>query len=435
MQRVGILLSAAAAALMGPAGCSLFHHRQDHTAICCFDDTEPPLPEVERTPLEPDLAALAQTVLPPVEDPARALPSYRALGPLQAQCLAAKHAPTASALDRQRQKLENQRQKSSCLCRRDADKQRAFQEMLLGYSALEIRDQFAGTALEWYYQLAGAEAKEDLLALSLRIGRNTLADMERLKKQGIPLPTPIEEQQRQVADLRLQRAQNQLTIEQLNAKLRAALGFDPGDGWRFWPDPGVPLGTESVPDIEAAVALGLAQRPHLILLRETIAHLDKDTLGSSRDLLRTINPLLGMASPKPGCKVLVFMAKLLHVQIGTADEVEAVRAQLSDYLKEREMAVIAEIRQAVYEVRARREFTILARRAAEAWRTRIGDLEKQKLQGMNVFAELTKAYLEWYKARGEVAKEFLGWKIAAVKVKQAQGVLPAECGYEGCNKN
>jgi hypothetical protein len=194
----------------------------------------------------------------------------------------------------------------------------------------------------------------------------------------------------------------------------------------------VPVGTETVPDVEAAVALGLAQRPHLILLREAIAHLDKDTLGSSRELLRTISPLLGMSDPKAGCKMLLFLAKLLHVQPGVAAEVESVRAQLCNYLKEREMGVAAEVRQAVDEVRARREFTILARQAAETWQARIRDLEKQRKQGINVFADWTKAHLEWYKARGDVAREFLGWKIAAVKVKQAQGVLPAECGYTGC---
>lgn len=430
MPRALILLSAAAAVLVGTAGCSMLHPCRCSTGVCSFDDAETPLPPAERTGLEADLFALAATVLPP-EAP-RLPAAYRALNPLQAQCLAARHAPTADAFDRQRQNLQNQQNKSSCLCGRGADKQRAFQAMLLAYSALEIRDQFAGGAMEWYYQLAGAEAKEDLLALSLNLGRDTLTRIERLKKQGIPLPAPVEEYQRQLADLQLQQAQNQLTIEQLNAKLRAALGYDPGDAWRFWPDPGVPVGTETVPDVEAAVALGLAQRPHLILLREAIAHLDKDTLGSSRELLRTISPLLGMSDPKTGCKVLLFLAKLLHIQPGVASEVESVRAQLCNYLKEREMAVAAEVRQAVDEVRARREFTILARQAAETWQARIRDLEKQRKQGINVFADWTKAHLEWYKARGDVAREFLGWKIAAIKVKQAQGVLPAECGYTGC---
>ncbi len=91
----------------------------------------------------------------------------------------------------------------------------------------------------------------------------------------------------------------------------------------------------------------------------------------------------------------------------------------------------AEVREAVYEVNLRRESILLARQVADRWHERIQDREKQQAQGMPVFADLTTAYMEWYKARGEVVKEFLGWKIAAVKVKQAQGVLPAECGYSG----
>ena len=41
---------------------------------------------------------------------------------------------------------------------------------MLLYSALEIRDQAAGTALQWYYQLAGDEAKTDLLNASVEHG-------------------------------------------------------------------------------------------------------------------------------------------------------------------------------------------------------------------------------------------------------------------------
>jgi hypothetical protein len=159
-----------------------------------------------------------------------------------------------------------------------------------------------------------------------------------------------------------------------------------------------------------------------------IANLDRDTLGSARSLLESLNPLLAMSSPV-NCKLLKLLGKVIHVQPGQDAEVERVRDQLRDYLRERERVVAAEIREAAYEVRARREITILAREAAGRWQERIRDLEKQQAQGMPVFADLTSARMEWYKARGEVVKEFLGWKIAAVKLKQAQGILPAECGY------
>ncbi len=230
---------------------------------------------------------------------------------------------------------------------------------MLLYTALEIRDQAAGTALQWYYQLAGAEAKADLLDASLERGRDTLARMERLKTQGIRLPSPIEEYQRQIVALQLQQAQNQLEIEQLDSKLRQAMAFHAGPGERFWPDPSIAVGTEGIVDVEAAVQLGLAERPQLLLLRSMIAHLDKDTLASARALLVSINPLLGMVSPKSSCKVLVVLGKLLHIQPGQRQEVEAVRAKLTDYLHERELAVAAEVRQAVYEVGARRELIVL----------------------------------------------------------------------------
>ena len=429
MGRASILWLAALAVLPGASGCAVCDHRHRSNASCSAHATEPPLPTVERSALEADVLELAATVQPP-EPPSDSLPppTYRALTPQQCQCLAAKHAPLADSLDSQRRKLAEQEARGGGLCDHKSDKQREFQESMLLYSALEIRDQASGTTLDWYYQLAGAEAKADLLKTSLDTGRDTLARVERLKKQGIRLPAPIEEYQRQIVQLLLQLAQNQLSIEQLNSKLRQAMAFDPNHSWRFWPDPGVPLGSESVPNVEEAVHLGLAQRPQLLLLRAMIADLDRDTLGSARSLLESLNPLLAMSSPV-NCKLLQLLGKVLHVQPGQDAEVERVRDQLRDYLRERERVVAAEIREAAYEVRARREITILAREAAGRWQERIRDLEKQQAQGMPVFADLTSARMEWYKARGEVVKEFLGWKIAVVKLKQAQGILPAECGY------
>jgi hypothetical protein len=431
MGRASTILLAGLALLLGTAGCSLCGSGRRAESTCRAHEAEPELPEVARTSLEPDLLALAST-LQPAEPPGDPRPpsSYRALSPAQCQCLAAKHAPAADAFDRQRQRLREQRENGHCLCEDPkSEKQRAFQEGMLLYSSLEIRDDFAGKALEWYYQIAGAEAKADLLDTSLGRARDTLSRVADLKRQGIRLPAPVEEYQRQIIALQLQQAQNQLTIEQLNSKLRQALAFDPGSAWRFWPDAGAPLGTESIPDVAAAVQVGLAQRPQLLLLRHMIANLDKDTIAPARSFLSSISPILGMSSPAKGCKVLILLAKLTHVQPGLEEEAESIRAQLIDYLKERERIVAAEVREAAYEVRARRELTILARETAGRWQDRIKDLEKQRGQGMPVFGELTSAYMEWYKARGEVVNEFLGWKIAALKVKQAQGILPAECGY------
>jgi hypothetical protein len=431
MGRASIFLLAGLALLIGSAGCSLCGSGRHANATGSAHQPEPELPEVERNNLEPDLLALAATVQP-AESPGNPRPpsSYRVLPPSQCQCLAAKNAPVADSFDRQRQRLQEQRENGGCLCSsQKSDKQRAFQEGMLLYSSLEIRNQFAGQAMEWYYQLAGAEAKADILDTSLARARDTLARVEDLKKQGIRLPAPVEEYQRQIIALQLQQAQNQLVIEQLNSKLRQALAFDPGHAWRFWPDAGAPLGTEAIADVEAAVQLGLSQRPQLLLLRHMIANLDKDTIAPARSLLSSISPILGMSTPAKGCKPLTLLGKLTHVQPGLNEDAEAIRAQLIDYLKERERVVAAEVREAAYEVRARRELTILARETAGRWQDRIKDLEKQRGQGMPVFGELTTAYMEWYKARGEVVTEFLGWKIAALKVKQAQGILPAECGY------
>jgi hypothetical protein len=451
-----VLLLAIGAFLAAMAGCSLCSpcRRSDAPWGCRGD--EAPLPTVERDSQEQAIGELAASVQSlSIAGDLSAPNAYRALTPLQCRCLAAQHAPLADGFDDQRRRLEKtssaRRASKECLCSpcgrtkgRKAEKQQkqqAFQEALLLYSALEDRNQAAGAALEWYYQLAGAEAKADLLNASLEYNRNTLRRIEEMQKLGIPLPAPLEEYQRQMAEMQLQQGQNQLTIEQLNSKLRLALGHGPKSAWRIWPDPGMPLNLPSetplplVPDVEAEVQLGLHQRPQLLLLRSAVANLDRDTLGSARILLQTINPLLAMSPPGPSCKLLVVLGKILHIQPGQEEELQRIRAQLCDYLCERERTVEAEVRAAVYEIGARRETILRARQAADSWQARIRDLEKQQAEGLKGALSLASAYLEWYKARGEVVKEFTSWKIAFVKLKQAQGVLSAECGPSVCKEN
>jgi hypothetical protein len=417
------------AILTALAGCSLGHPGRRCADSGTSGGAEMPLPAGPRSEQEPPLQQLAATLLAPPPSELQIPTDYRALAPGLCQCLAAKHAPFADGLDSQRRQLEQQQAQASCLSGRKSEKQRAFQESMLLYSALEIRDQAAGTALDWYYQLAGAEAKTDLLNLGIEGSRDTLRRAERLKTLGIALPVSLEEYRRQLVELQLQQAQNQLTIEQLNSKLRLALGYESSGVWRFEPDAGVPLGSETVTDVESAVRFGLSQRPQLLLLRAMIADLDRDTLSAARSFLQTLNPLLAMSSPGPSCKLLTLFGKLFHVQSGQDDDVERIRSQLREFLHERERTVATEIREAAYEVNARREAVVLAREASSRWQERIDDLEKQHDEGIRGVVELSKVRMDSYKARGEVVKEFLGWKIAAVKLKQAQGVLPAECGY------
>ncbi len=427
--RRALFLLATGTLLSAMSGCSLGHCGRRSASHAAHHGENPPV-QVERSPQEPTVQQLAATLQPPhppLESSTKAV--YRALSPGECQCLAAKHAPLADALDDQRKRLGARRDQSRHTRKDKSEKQRAFQASMLRYSALEIRDRAAGAALEAYYQLAAAEAKADLMALATERARETLRRAEQMKKLGIPLPSPLEEYQRQLVELQLQQAQNQLTLEQLNGKLRLALGFGAEDDWRIQADPGVGLVSDSVGDVESAVRLGMSQRPQLLLLRALIADLDRDTLGASRAFLQTISPLLALSRPGPNCKLLPLLGRLSHVRPGQEEEVERIRDQLRTFLRERERETEAEIREAAYEVNARREAVVLAREASERRHERIRDLEKQRAEGLRGISELTQAHMDWYKARGEVIKEFLGWKIAAVKLKQAQGILPAECGY------
>lgn len=428
------------------AGCCLCHHHQSCCPDCPPVSDETPPPEMERTPEESPIRELAASVQPPPTlDALGTMEVYRPIPPQLCQCLSAKHAPLADGFDNKRRGLEEKEAKLGCRNSCKAEKQRKqlqFQEAMLLYSALESRDQMAGQALEWYYQLAGAEAKTDLLNLSLESGRKTLGRIEEMRGKGLPTPAPIEEYERQIVEVKLQQGQNQITIEQLNIKLRVTMGYNLKPVWRMWPDAGMPLGGPSdapiplTPDVEAAVEFGLHQRPQLRMLRYMIGHLDCDTLSSANALLQSLSPLMTMSGPESCAnKLLMAVAKILHIQSCSKEELQRVREQLCDYLHDRERSVEAEIRSAVYEIGARRETILRAKQAADSWEKRISDLQMQQAKGLKGPLSLVSAYLDWYKARGEVVNEFTRWKIAIVKLKQAQGILPAECGYSECKEN
>jgi hypothetical protein len=101
---------------------------------------------------------------------------------------------------------------------------------------------------------------------------------------------------------------------------------------------------------------------------------------------------------------------------------------LQAYLTQREREVADEVRLAVTEARGRGPVVVLARERVQRWRLRVEELKEKSDRGMPVFAEFVGARQDWLKARGEMVKEWVTWRTALAKVRQAQGVLPMECG-------
>src|SRR5207302_1699969 len=99
---------------------------------------------------------------------------------------------------------------------------------------------------------------------------------------------------------------------------------------------------------------------------------------------------------------------------------------------DRERAAVMEIRQAASALACQAQLVVLARQRVESFHVRVKEMEDKSKQGLASFVEVTQAHLEWLRARGDLIKEVMAWHIARVKLKQAQGILAAECGFEGC---
>src|SRR5258708_38435586 len=90
-----------------------------------------------------------------------------------------------------------------------------------------------------------------------------------------------------------------MPIAQLNAELRRLCDLPDGvDGWRIWNPEPYDISDAGI-DVDTTVAEGLARRPELLLLRLLLQELDAGTLPAGRDLLRSVQPLLGASSHSP----------------------------------------------------------------------------------------------------------------------------------------
>ena len=81
------------------------------------------------------------------------------------------------------------------------------------------------------------------------------------------------------------------------------------------------------------------------------------------------------------------------------------------------------IREAAWAIEAwLREITV-ARDRQSLWRDRVAGLvQKREAEGVTAF-DITNARLEWLHAQSDTLHAVVAWRIAQVKLKQAQGLL------------
>lgn len=376
---------------------------------------EPPLPAGELVTSRPLLPSPDVTALASYESPADGSGGsgpYRVLKPIDAQCAAVTHCPVANALEDESKIIACQagwRHASQCSA--------AVLSQAMAYRAADERNRAASRALELFYLLAEAEANRDLLGHSTAQVDAMLEEVQNLQSRGIRLEKGAAEFRRQQLELLDRRAELQLSTAQANSGLRQLMGSKCEETTAFWPEADWRVTVEPS-DVDAAVSDGLQRRADLNLLRMLIQRLDADSLDGVRSSLSAVTGTSGSPRAFKG---------LLHA--GSGDEVGSRRRQLDDLLARQELTAAEEIRQAVFTMNIRLQQIAVANRQVDYCRDQ---LQVQRLSrerpGSTVTAlDVAAADLKLFDARRGLVHQVMAWRIAQVKLKEAQGLLVFEC--------
>ncbi len=334
----------------------------------------------------------------------------------------------ANLKDLEQQAISVREEKDPKNCKGGESAEAQLQHTILYYMALEDRNRSGAEALDKYYQLGAAEGDLDIVRKSLASADLVLAKVRSLKAQGLEATLDDAKLYAQQLDLQAQSVRLRLSIEQLNSDLRVVLDFCPSDAeWRFWPSDAFEVAAEPNSPM-AAVAVGLANRPELVLLGLLEKDLSSDNESAAQQLLRALSGALAMSKSPPLCPKLHMLLTLLCSPCDDTRELQIRQAQLREYHARREREVVEQIGQAVRTIQGQMEVVVLARRQAKSWEARVGEAEDKEKKGVGSFAETTDAKGEWFKARRKIVEETANLQRARVLLHQAQGVLTAECG-------
>lgn len=298
-----------------------------------------------------------------------------------------------------------------------------LQQKLLCLRSIHERNQSASQALQAFYKLAEVRENGPTVESSLsQLGRMR-EDLRKVKEQGLKATADRTELDRKRLDLQDKQQQLDLGDAQLSEQLRGLIGLNPGEPTRLVPNANLALTVESI-DVDAAITVGLQTRADLAALRLLLAELDTQTLPAARGSLSQADPGLGVPAPSLG-----MLHKFLKGNTASC-ELEIRRAQLTELLETREQQVASEIRLAVREIETRLKQSAIAAETLASWQQRLGNLKELREVGSATPLEIQQAQLEATAAQAALLKQVIAVRLAQVKLKEAQGLLAAECGYD-----
>jgi hypothetical protein len=340
---------------------------------------------------------------------------YRVLRAEQVQCLAAASAPLARLYASESETvLAASNRHTQCAV--------SALSRLMAIRALDERNKAAGMALELFYGLAEAEAATDILDRSLVELDRAAANLDDLKRSGLKVPVDRTALARQKLDWLDRRIQVLASARQMRGQLQQLCGFELDETTPPWPEADLTVTVAPI-DVASAVAQGLANRADVAALRMLGCSLSSDTLPAARAGVQTMAPGLGAS---------VASRRLLGGDAGGEAEAQSRRSQVAQARDEAERNASREITEAAATVETRLREIAVAKERWDVWLKRATDLDTKRVTDGATAFDLSAARLEVLRAEGETLHRVIAWKIAQVKLRKAQGLLAAECGYRVC---
>jgi outer membrane protein TolC len=250
-----------------------------------------------------------------------------------------------------------------------------------------------------------------------------LADIEHFHERGLLPPVSRPEIEGQRAELGHRQVELRATVQQLNYQLEDLLGVEIAADARFWPQTSLTVSTIT-PNKDEAVNLALANRADLAELRLAAGADGRDSVAAARTILPLAAGGLGSSSPPSGC-----LAFLLHP--GSSGSAGAIRSQqLAELLADRQRTVRHETLQAVVIVETRLDQIGLTRRRLDIAKDHLRATEQAQELAVGAPLNVRKARLDVTAIEQDLLHDVIEWKLAMVKLREAQGLLAVECGYD-----
>ena len=382
------------------------------------------LPKVTRGEIVPTVskASIVRQPVGATDLPASAQFDYHALTASECQCLAARNSALGRVLDSKA---------ADCQAHDCEDGGSDPTPRVLGAAmseaAREARNRAASDALELYYRLAESEARRDIIRRSLAEIGKLLADEETLRLGGTRTGTEFETLRAERAVQESAADDLELAIDRLNGAIKLQLRLAPrGADWRVWPADSWEV-VDDRGNIPAAVALGLASRGDLRMLTLLTRQSTPGSLAAAKLVLTSTNALLGADCESPGHPLFV----LIHALMGrdpNEDDYASIARQIDAFRDDRERTVAEEIRQAAVTVQVRLRQVAVAQDRLGGTEARVRDETEREARGIGSSTAVANARLKLLTAEANRVEAVMAWKIARVKLKEAQGLLADECG-------